>query len=67
MDQVGIRLIGTGDGTYGDQFGDMCDGVVGVITSQHYSAGRGWYLQHYRALAGSAATGSRYRKNAASP
>jgi branched-chain amino acid transport system substrate-binding protein len=38
MDKASIKLIATGDVTDDDQLNDMGDGVLGVVTSHHYSA-----------------------------
>lgn len=38
LDKAGVKLIGTGDVTDDDLLNDMGDGILGVVTSHHYSA-----------------------------
>ncbi|MBO9513926.1 MAG: ABC transporter substrate-binding protein [Variovorax sp.] len=38
LDKAGIRVIGTGDLTDDEQLNNMGDGMLGIVTSHHYSA-----------------------------
>ncbi|MBO9649924.1 MAG: ABC transporter substrate-binding protein [Variovorax sp.] len=38
MDKAGIKAIGTGDLTDDEQLNNMGDGMLGIVTSHHYSA-----------------------------